>query len=83
MFVSKCAKCGKHRVRWVTSIPKRSRCPNCGSKLAIHDEIITLNLSYEGLLQSRDTCQEEGQDYLEKTVDIFLNGKLQNVTSAN
>jgi DNA-directed RNA polymerase subunit RPC12/RpoP len=83
MFVSKCAKCGKHRTRWAIEIPRKSECPNCGSKLAIHDEIVGLDLNYDGLLQSRDTNQEEWQDTLGKTVDIFMSGKLPNVISIN
>ena len=83
MFASKCAKCGKHRVRWSLSISEKRECPNCGSNLAIHDEIVELDLDYEALFQSLDNHQEEWQKALEKTIAIYLNGKLPNVTSVN
>ena len=79
----KCAKCGKHRIRWPLSIQERKECSHCGSNLAIHDEIVELDLDYVTLMQLRDRYQEEWQDDLEKTIAIHLNGKLPNVISVN
>ena len=83
MLASKCAKCSKHYFGWALSIPEHQKCPYCGSKLAIHDETIDLDIDYETLLQSLDNHREEWQESLEKTMAIHLNGKLPNVTSVN
>jgi DNA-directed RNA polymerase subunit RPC12/RpoP len=82
MFASKCAKCGKHRVRWVVAIPQKSECPNCGSKLAIHDEIVELDLNQHGLLQRRDIYHAECQDSFENTFEL-QNKSLPSSTSVN
>jgi DNA-directed RNA polymerase subunit RPC12/RpoP len=83
MLASKCAKCGKHFVGWALSTPENQKCPYCGSKLAIHDETIDLDVDYSTLLQSVDSNQSEWQRSLEKTMAIYLNGGLPNITSAN
>ncbi len=83
MLASKCAKCGKHFVGWSLALPENQRCRYCGSKLAIHDETIDLNVDYGTLLQSMDSNQSEWQGLLEKTMAIYLNGGLPNINSAN
>ena len=83
MFTSKCAKCGKYSVGWPISMPESQRCRHCGSNLAIHDEIVELNLNYAGLLQPLDTHQAECQEALGKPLAIYLNGRLPSITSTN
>jgi DNA-directed RNA polymerase subunit RPC12/RpoP len=83
MLASKCARCGKYFVGWSLAIPENQRCRYCGSQLAIHDETIYHEIDYERLLQSIDIKQDEWQQALEKTLSIYLNGRLTNVTSDN
>ena len=83
MLASKCAKCGKHFVGWALSIPENQKCRHCGSKLAIHDETVDLDVDYEGLLQSLDNHQDEWQQSLEKTMAVYFREGLPNITSAN
>ncbi len=83
MLVSKCARCGKQYFGWALSNPEHQKCPYCGSRLAIHNEAIELDLDYDSLRQSMNNNLEEWQAVLEKTLALHLTGKLPNITSAN
>ena len=83
MLASKCAKCGKHFVGWALSVPKNQKCPYCGSKLAIHDETIDLNVDYGTLLQPMDNRMSEWEQSLEKTFAVYFREGLSNVNSTN
>ena len=83
MLASKCAKCGKHFVGWALSLPEHQKCPYCGSKLAIHDETIELDIGYENLLQAINSSPIEWQESLERTMALYLNSKIPDSTSAN
>ena len=83
MLASKCAKCKKHFVGWALSLPEYKICPYCGSKLAIHDETIELDVGYENLLQAINNRPIEWQESLEKTLAVYFRKGSPNISSAN
>jgi DNA-directed RNA polymerase subunit RPC12/RpoP len=83
MLASKCAKCGKCFVGWALSVPGNQKCPYCGSKLAIHDDTVDLDVDYASLLQSIVNHPDAWQQSLERTLAVYFREGLPDVISAN
>ncbi len=83
MLASKCAKCGKYYIGWALSIPENQKCPYCGSRLAIHDNTVDLDVDYEELYKSLYNHHDEWLQLLEKTLAVYLRAGLPYVISTN
>jgi len=72
MLVGKCKKCHKRYLGWALSKTEYQTCPNCGTKLTIHNETMEPTLDSKTPLPPLEKCEKEWQNLLEKSMAIFL-----------
>ena len=60
MLVGRCTKCYQRYFGWALSVTEYQICPNCGSKLAIHDETMDAAPEYKTSLPALENRKKVG-----------------------